>query len=127
MKKEITVGDLIAINNALFMLANKPFNGLTTYKINKLIAQIKKEAKAFEETRKSIAKKYLKKDQKELIRGSDEELKAFNELKAVRDEKADDFEYEQFPISILAKVNFKDDEGSLLGEILFLFKEDKKK
>jgi hypothetical protein len=71
-------------------------------------------------------RQHLKKGQTKFEEGSPEALKAFNELKKVRDQKADDFEYNKLPLDILNRVSFKENEGSVLIDIMFLFKEPEK-
>ena len=126
-KKAVTTGELIIINNALYFLVNKLTKGMDIYNINKMIYPLKKEALAFEATRKKINKKYLKKGQKELERGSEEELKASDELKEVRGKSAGDFEYNKIPLNLLDRISFKENEGAILVDIMFLFEESKEK
>lgn len=73
---KLTLGEIINVVPALQLLAKKDFPGATTFKIARLMREIEKEAKMFEEERVKIAKMYGEKDENgELIAQEDGSVK----------------------------------------------------
>jgi hypothetical protein len=122
MKHKTTIGELLGIDQAFKMLVGKTITGLEAYKMNKLIQRIKPDIKAFEETKNALIKANIKEGETNIPSGTPE-FKAFTDaIDPVLTQKVD-FEFEQFPITLLDRITLKEGEGGLLGVIDFLFKE----